>query len=127
MQALTIKGKVVKGKGRGKTLGFPTINFSLNENPEVKHGVYAGTVRFGDVTYPAAIHYGPKPVFQEKDITLEAYLLKNITFVPQEGEVVLIKYVRDIQSFPSPKEMVEQIEKDVEEIKESLKELFPEM
>src|SRR3989338_4629151 len=47
-----IKGKVIKGDGYGKTIGFPTINLdridflSLKDKPEF--GVYAGTARFLD-------------------------------------------------------------------------------
>ena len=52
-----ISGKVIKGKGIGKKLGFPTVNIKLIE--KIESGVYAGFVRFGNKDYIAGIFVGP--------------------------------------------------------------------
>lgn len=116
----TIKTKVIKGKGRGKTLGFPTINFQIIESTDIKHGIYAGIVQFGRNQYKAALHYGPKPVFQETDVTLEAYILSDIPSVSPAAEVTLLERVRDIKNFSSKDKLVKQIKEDVRKIEQIL-------
>ncbi|MBI2611973.1 riboflavin kinase [Candidatus Gottesmanbacteria bacterium] len=105
--------KVVKGKGRGKTLGFPTINFFVEESIPLEHGVYAGYIKFSGITYPAAIHFGPRPVFMEEEVTLEAYILSGIPKVTELGEIIFEKKLREVKSFSTKEELVKQMRQDV--------------
>lgn len=120
MLPLKIKSTVIKGKGRGKGLGIPTINFEIPQNLEIPYGVYAGRLVTKDKIYPVAIHFGPRPVFSEEDISLEAYVLEKFESVIKEGEVVFIKYIREIKEFTT-QEMIIQINQDIREIKKILK------
>lgn len=45
MQKRTFTANVIKGKGRGKELGFPTINLAVPENFNLKPGIYACWVK----------------------------------------------------------------------------------
>ncbi|MBI4067110.1 riboflavin kinase [Candidatus Gottesmanbacteria bacterium] len=120
MLPLKIKAKVIKGKGRGKGLGIPTINFEIPEDLNISYGVYAGRLLMNKKIYPAAIHFGHRPVFQEEDKSLEAYILDKFNENITEGELEFIKFIREIRNFPNPQEMVNQIKKDVGEIQRIL-------
>ena len=53
--------KVITGSGRGKKIGYPTINLDLNDVPEeTKEGIYAGKTKVEDSEYLSAIHFGPR-------------------------------------------------------------------
>lgn len=78
-----IDGPVVAGAGRGRTLGFPTVNLANRGEIIPKPGVYAGRAFClnGDGDYPAAISIGTNPTFvsttpgQEPELLVEAHLL----------------------------------------------------
>ena len=111
------KAPVIPGKQRGRTIGIPTINCLVPSDFKLEYGVYAGWISFKNNKYPAAIHYGPRPVFKETDVSFEAHVLKLITTViPKEVEIEIVSYIREIKSFPTVEEMVKQIENDIEKI-----------
>jgi len=137
MLPLKIKVKKVKGKGRGKELGVPTLNFAVPESLKIASGVYAGTLLVSNKSYPAAIHFGPRPVFDEEDTSLEAYIIISHSGDPamagdsriderfwssqnDEMELEIVKFIREIRNFENSAKMVEQIKKDVKEIKKFL-------
>lgn len=121
---MKIQSFQIKGKGRGKTIGVPTINLKIPANLSLEEGIYAAFVEIENKTYKGAIHYGPIPVFKETEKSLEIYLLDATEInPPQQTPIILdfIKKIRDIQNFENPEEMVKQIEKDVLEISNLLK------
>ena len=65
----------IKGKGRGKPMGFPTINLEIPENFKLKNGIYAAKVTIENKTFVAALHYGPVPTFGDLQKSLEVYLI----------------------------------------------------
>ena len=68
-------GPVVRGKGRGKELGFPTCNIDVGGQVRPAEGVYAGRAEIGDVTSAAAISIGSSPTFGADWFSVEAHLL----------------------------------------------------
>src|SRR3989344_5941092 len=66
---------VIKGHGRGKTLGFPTFNLQIPADLQHKHGIYAGFVWIDKQKYPGAFHFGPIPVFSDSSPHLEVFVL----------------------------------------------------
>ncbi|MES2930712.1 MAG: riboflavin kinase [Patescibacteria group bacterium] len=111
----------IKGKGRGHTLGFPTINLEAPEDLALDPGIYASWVVVRNKTYKGALHYGPVPTFNEKEYTLEVYLL-NITdeTVPDtEGvdiEIDVVKRLREIKNFANPEDLLHQIAEDIKKV-----------
>ena len=103
-----IKGKVIAGKGKGKELGFATANIKLNR--KIDSGVYSGRVKVDRKEYLAAI-------FIDKDL-LEAYILDfSDNIYGREIEVIVEAKIREVMKLESEKELVEQIKKDVKEVK----------
>ena len=112
----------VAGRGRGKKLGIPTLNFSIPKTIREPHGIYAGWVHANSEKYSAAIHFGPRPVFAESDPSLEAYVLNGtISQDTANFKLELVSFIREIRNFPSTEDMVAQIKKDVLAIKKILK------
>ena len=58
-----IRGKVEPGHGRGKGLGFPTLNLPLAYGQDVAHGIYAMRVYHKGRRYDAAGYVGSSPTF----------------------------------------------------------------
>ena len=123
---MLFKSKQIKGEGRGHKVGFPTINLDLTNDIHVDDGIYAAWVVIGSSTYRGAIHYGSVPTFDQKEKTLEVYLL-DITDenAPDtdgiEIEVDIVEKLRDIKNFDSAEELSIQIEKDVKKVRVILK------
>ena len=71
-----IKGKVIKGQGRGKTLGYPTANIEIPENLIMPiNGIYATRVIIDNNKYFGATSIGINPTFKESVKTLETYIM----------------------------------------------------
>ena len=72
----TQTGRVRRGEGRGRTLGFPTANLPPPDAP-ARDGVYAALVRIeGERRLrPALANLGPSPTFAVDERRLEVHLL----------------------------------------------------
>lgn len=113
---MKFKSTQVKGKGRGRLIGYPTINLKIPDNFNLKDGIYAVRVFAGDQEFPGALHFGPIPVFKEEKKTLEVFLIdteeKQIP-ASKDFEVEILQFLRPIMNFPDEKELTLQISKDV--------------
>lgn len=117
--------KTVKGHGRGKGLGFPTINMVIPDSVPMKlqQGVHAVRVYLKDEKYNGALYYGPASTFGETELALEVYLIDIFSFYVEPGtpiEVEVVKFVRPAQAFGLPELLILQMEEDVENISEIL-------
>jgi riboflavin kinase/FMN adenylyltransferase len=122
----SLRGLVVRGDQRGRTLGFPTANLEVRGGGGggkliPAPGIYAvrGTVRSG--TFDGALHLGPRPTFRGSRPTIELHLLgfeKDI--YGEEVRVDFVKYLREVQPFETSQALVEQMKKDVERAREAL-------
>lgn len=109
----SFEARVIHGSGRGKGMKTPTINVELSDVPALQHGVYAGAVMLNNATYPAAIHYGLRPTFNDSE-TFEVHVIdQDITDVPEKITIHVLGYIRKIESFASTEALVKEIEKDI--------------
>ena len=53
-----ITGRVIKGDGYGRKLGFPTVNLETDTKEILKDGVYAGTAFLDGKKYRAGVVVG---------------------------------------------------------------------
>ncbi len=116
-----IRGVVQKGKRRGgPVVGFPTANLSINpEDLCPKPGVYAVQVVHGDRLYDGVVNIGYNPTFGDGRLGAEVHIFDfNKDIYGHEIKVNFIARIRDEKKFSGPKELAEQIRKDIEEAKE---------
>ena len=109
---MQIRGKVICGRRRGRTLGFPTANISLTIL--LPSGIYISTVRIQRVSYPAVSFVGNATTFGESEVFLESYILdfkRNI--YGKWIKVRLLKKIRDNEKFSGAEALVLQMKQDV--------------
>ena len=115
----SLRGPVIQGDQRGRTIGFPTANIRYAREKMIPaNGIYACWAYLNDRRYRAAINIGINPTFTpDKQIpNVEAYLLDFDREI--YGEAMQLNFVarlRDELMFDSVDALVEQIGKDVEE------------
>ncbi|MFN3870835.1 MAG: bifunctional riboflavin kinase/FAD synthetase [Aquificaceae bacterium] len=112
----SIKRRVVKGDGRGSTLGFPTANLEGTENLCLKEGVYA--VRVEDLFLGVA-NYGTRPTFDGHKKVLEVHLLNfEGNLKGKRIRVEFLKFLREERRFNSPQELIKQIKEDISRVRD---------
>lgn len=110
-----ITGKVVKGKGVGKTLGFPTANLKTDKYKLIPaQGVYVGLIG----KKRCAINIGARPTFGMNKTTVEVHIpgfhgnLRGKTL-----QVALLKRLRDEKQFADVEKLKKQIKQDIAKIR----------
>lgn len=125
-------GLVVRGWGRGRKLGFPTLNMQKPRQILPAEGVYAGCVELADEEQqllqeqrhlPAVFSIGQARTFGDQHpLLIEAHLL--LTNVgDMTGKWMAMDFLQRLRSqhkFNTPQELVAQIEKDCEAAKQIL-------
>ncbi len=117
-----IFGKVVKGHGKGKLMGFPTINVKLPPDMCLKRGVYAGYVIINHNSYRAAINYGKRPTIDGKDEFLEIHVIDRdkLNIDTEYIKVIFESFIREEKKFQNIDALKSQISLDIKKIKEVL-------
>lgn len=114
----SVVGEVLKGRGIGVTLGFPTANIKPHHTAVPAQGVYAAEVLLGDRAYPAAVNIGIAPTIAHDDTVIEAHLLDfHEEIRGGRIEVIFHKRLRTEKKFPSREALTDAIRKDVEEVR----------
>ncbi len=118
-----ITGRVIKGRFKGRELGFPTANLSPFHNDKIMPGagVYAMLARWRNKWWPAAGYVGTRPSFDSGSVSLEVHLLGFNGDL--YGEVLNVRFVERLRTdkrFQNVKELSMQIARDCEKAKEIL-------
>jgi riboflavin kinase / FMN adenylyltransferase len=117
-RAHRIRGRVSRGAGRGRGLGFPTINLSEIDVLVPAEGVYAGCawVEGQEQPWPAACNIGPNPTFGDQTRKFEAHLVGfDGELYGKTVEIDLLRRLRATRPFANVDELLAQIRTDVEE------------
>ena len=114
------QSRQVKGKGRGKLLGFPTINLEIPHDFKLISGIYAVKVFIKGQEFIGALHFGPVPTFNEIQDTLEVFIIDiGPDQLPEtenlDIEIETIKYLRPVKNYQNQDDLIKQIGKDVED------------
>jgi riboflavin kinase/FMN adenylyltransferase len=112
-----LRGEVVVGDKRGRSIGFPTANVLPDADAVIPaRGVYAGFVRFGEEEYAACTNVGVAPTFGRTESRIEAHLLDfEGDLYGRVVDVSFVKRIREERRFSGVEELKEQIRRDVEE------------
>lgn len=120
----SVLGAPVRGAGRGKELGFPTINLDTQDQCLPPNGVYAVWAN----NAPAVANLGIRPTFKTTagNPILEVHLLSNQDILPSNNiEVIFIEKIRDEMRFAGTRELANQIEIDIDKAKELFSDNLP--
>jgi riboflavin kinase / FMN adenylyltransferase len=112
-----MRGEVVTGDRRGRTLGFPTANIVPDEALVCPgHGVYAAFADGGC----AAVNVGVRPTFGTgRAVLVEAYLLdRDVDLYGQILKIDFLTRLRGERRFESAEQLVEQMRRDVAETRQ---------
>jgi riboflavin kinase/FMN adenylyltransferase len=112
-----LRGEVVVGDRRGRTIGFPTANVLPDAEAVVPaRGVYAGFVVVGDDEFAACTNVGVAPTFGRTESRVEAYLLEfDGNLYGRVVDVGFTRRIRGEKKFSGVEELKTQIQGDVEE------------
>ena len=117
---MKLTGKIIHGAGRGKGLGFPTLNIEGGFS-ELEQGVYAVWVEVGGQRHKGAMNYGPQPTFGGAAVRVEVFLLDFEGEVYGEiATVEVVKKIRDTRKFDSAEDLKAQIAEDVRQVRAAL-------
>lgn len=129
-------GPIVSGWGRGRKLGFPTLNMAKPDQVIPAEGVYAGFVEIADSQtelldrterIPAVFSIGQARTFADKHpLLIEAHLL-----VAPQGDMAgrqmamdFVRHLRQQHKFAGPEQLAAQIEKDCRQARGVLEEFL---
>jgi riboflavin kinase/FMN adenylyltransferase len=112
------QSRKVTGDGRGKLLGFPTINLIIPDQFNLEYGIYAVWIWLDAEKYPGALHYGPVPTFDKVTVTLEVFVLTeaellNERVVAAAITIETVKKLRDVKKFDTAEALIVQMTADV--------------
>lgn len=117
-----LSGKVAKGFRRGSEIGIPTANIASEKELVPAQGVYAVTAEMDGRLHPGVLNIGYSPTFGDNRLSVEVHLLDfpREELYGKDIKVFFIDRIRDEVKFESPKELVRQIERDIERAKDLL-------
>lgn len=112
-----VRGMREEGKGLGRKLGYPTINFSLEKQDlRLPHGVYEVET---EGTHGIA-NYGLAPTMGElawRKPVLEVHLLHPSSLIPHSSSIIsFVRFIRPERKFDSVEDLQRQIALDCAKI-----------
>ncbi len=119
-----LNGSIVKGKGIGKTLDFPTANLQVEENYKIipKNGVYVVQSNISGERVFGITNIGTNPTFGGSVKTIETYFLDfNEILYDKFLKLEFLKRIRDEVNFETSDNLKEAIKKDESFAREYLK------
>jgi len=124
----SFKGKIVRGDGRGRKLGFPTANLSVDNEDKLipAKGIYAAECIVENEKHFGLLSLGSRPTFhKDGDIIPEFYIFDfDRDIYNKIMQVNLVKKIRDEEKFNSVDELIIQMKKDEVTGKEILSKLI---
>ncbi len=116
----SIAGTVVKAKGRGRTIGYPTINLRTDHALIPKNGVYITEVEVEGRRFSAVTNVGTNPTFESgQERSIESFILDfEGDLYDKWVRVAFLERIRDEVRFASVEELTARIGRDVETAQE---------
>jgi len=113
---ITISGKVIFGKGRGrKLLNFATANIEIPPDKLIPvNGVYLVEVKIDNRKYYGLMNIGVRPTFRETERTIEVHIINfNRKIYTKKLVVNILQKIREEKCFNHPGLLKKQIENDI--------------
>jgi len=107
---------VIKGKGLGSTIGFPTLNCISDQKISECFGVYIVKCNIGREIFHGVANWGGQPTLDVDSPLLEVHII-NERFKennsPSELKVELIEFIRNTEKHESIEKLQRMIGNDV--------------
>ncbi len=100
----SLSGTIVKGRGIGKDLGFPTANLEVPEDYKLipKNGVYVVRTKIDGETIFGMMNIGTNPTVDGKEKTIESYFFNlDKDLYGKELHIEMLVRIRDEKKFAS--------------------------
>jgi len=114
--AYTFGGRVVPGKQRGRTIGFPTANLEVSDETEKlmpADGVYAVRIGYGGQTFDGMMNLGKRPTVDGQRHTTEVHLFNfDGDLYGQHLDVSVEARIRNEERFSSLEALQRQLSHD---------------
>jgi riboflavin kinase/FMN adenylyltransferase len=117
----SLRGPIVEGDRRGRTLGFPTANIAIGiDHALPAYGVYVTRAHLRESTYESCTSIGIRPTFDvEPRPTVETFIVDFDEDVYGEDlRIELLHRLRGEVKFESAEELVEQMHRDIRDTRE---------
>jgi len=108
-------GEVIKGRGVGASIGFPTANIKLpNKNKIVPlQGVYAVNVYYNNNKFGGMLNIGTNPTFNGTELSIEVHIFNfNQDIYNQTLQIEFCKRIRNEKKFNTVDELKQQLSMD---------------
>lgn len=116
-----LAGRVVRGRERGRKIGFPTANLESESECIPPDGVYATRVVLEDRLYPSITNIGMRPTFAEAQRSIEAHIFDfDRELYGMRIKLELVERIRPERKFDSPAALSDQIALDIRRAREIL-------
>ena len=114
----SVDGKVIKGKKRGRKIGFPTCNLKMGNYVIPRFGVYAVKVKTSDFNKNGVANIGYKPTFNGQNLLLETNIFGiNKNLYNKVISVSFKKFIRPEKKFKNFEYLKKQIKFDIKKAK----------
>ena len=109
-----IDGTVVRGDGRGRTIGFPTANLCSDNELLPPHGVYATMATLAGVVRPAVTNIGVRPTVDSSGrVSIETHIFDlERDLYGATLRLGFVQRLRDERTFESVDQLRAQIDAD---------------
>ena len=110
-----IKGKIIKGDQRGRTVGIPTANIEYPKGLiQIPYGVYAVKTKVNEKLLNGIVNFGMRPTFDKKIPIVEDFIFDfDQDIYGQEIEIYFFEKIRNEQKFNGIEELLNQIKSDI--------------
>ncbi|MBT8280370.1 MAG: bifunctional riboflavin kinase/FAD synthetase [Muriicola sp.] len=112
-----LTGKIIKGKGLGRQLGFPTANLNIKETYKLipRNGAYVIESHINGERVYGMMNIGFNPTVDGQDQSIEIHFLDfKEDLYNKTIQVSILQWIREEQKFDTLDELKEQLKRDQE-------------
>jgi riboflavin kinase/FMN adenylyltransferase len=114
-----IKGRVTKGNGYGRVLGYPTVNLEFQaDKVKPRQAVYITGTVIDDKSFLSITKVGGRPTFLDNRESIETHILDlSENLYNRDIKIEFYDFLRPLKRFESAEQLIGQLERDIEAAK----------
>lgn len=119
----SVSGRVVAGEGRGRALGYRTLNLEPVSGRKLlpPEGVYAVRAQTPRGVHGGMLNLGPRPTFGDARVGIEAHLFDAAgDWYGAHVRIEFVERLRDVRRFDGPEALVAQLRQDETDARSAL-------